>query len=138
MAVQVEHGRVGQRKLLGQQEGGPPKGEEGGFDRVGVKHVGGEARVREVAATLRAAGAPSSVIWTEDWKGGEETAFGYHLTAEWTVDTTLYPDAPSLDAELEAAAALHANAAVSHRDEKEEALAKHKATRGPLPVDGGG
>ncbi len=65
--------------------------------------VGGEARVREVAATLRAAGAPSSVIWTEDWKGGEETAFGYHLTAEWTVDTTLYPDAPTLDGELEAA-----------------------------------
>ncbi|MDP2314983.1 MAG: glycoside hydrolase family 31 protein [Pseudomonadota bacterium] len=63
--------------------------------------VGGSARVREVAATLRAAGAPSSVIWTEDWKGGEETSFGYHLTAEWTLDETLYPDASAIDAELE-------------------------------------
>jgi alpha-glucosidase len=65
--------------------------------------VGGAERVRQVAATLREAGASSSVIWTEDWKGGEETAFGYHLTAEWTLDETLYPDALALDGELEAA-----------------------------------
>lgn len=64
--------------------------------------VGGEARVREVAATLREAGAPSSVIWTEDWKGAELTAWGYHLLPEWELDPTLYPDAPGLDAELEA------------------------------------
>ncbi len=65
--------------------------------------VGGADRVRQVAATLREAGAPSSVIWTEDWKGATETAFGYHLTAEWTLDEVLYPDASDLDAELEAA-----------------------------------
>ncbi len=63
--------------------------------------IRGEDRVREVAETLRAAGAPSSVIWTEDWKGAEQTAFGYHLTGEWFVDDTLYPDAADLAQELE-------------------------------------
>lgn len=62
----------------------------------------GEDRVREVAQTLRDANAPSSVIWTEDWKGGLDNGFGYHLLPEWEPDTTLYPDIPKLDAELEA------------------------------------
>ena len=65
--------------------------------------VGGVERVRAVARSLRDAGAPSSVIWTEDWKGGEESAYGYHLKLEWMLDEALYPDAPALDAELEAA-----------------------------------
>lgn len=64
--------------------------------------VRGEARVREVARTLREAGAPSSVIWSEDWKGAEETPLGYKLSDEWFVDTGLYPDAPGLDRDLEA------------------------------------
>ncbi len=63
--------------------------------------IKGEDRVREVAATIREADAPSSVIWTEDWKGGEENAVGYHLTGEWFVDETLYPDATGLAQELE-------------------------------------
>lgn len=65
--------------------------------------VRGSARVREVAQKLRNAGAPSSVIWTEDWKGGEESTFGYRLSTEWDLDATLYPDAALLDDELEAA-----------------------------------
>jgi alpha-glucosidase (family GH31 glycosyl hydrolase) len=64
--------------------------------------IRGSDRVREVAATLRAAGAPSSVIWTEDWKGAEQTSVGYHLTGEWFLDTALYPDAVTLAADLEA------------------------------------
>ncbi len=64
--------------------------------------VGGAARVTEVATTLRAAGAPASVIWTEDWKGGEDTAWGYHLLPSWSVDTGLYPDTAAFDAGLEA------------------------------------
>ncbi|MFT4977307.1 MAG: alpha-glucosidase [Myxococcota bacterium] len=64
--------------------------------------VMGEDRVQEVVRTLREAGAPSSVIWTEDWKGGEDNGFGYHLLPEWDADTTLYPDIAGLDAELEA------------------------------------
>lgn len=65
--------------------------------------VRGQDRVREVASALRAASAPSSVIWTEDWKGAEDTAWGYHLLPEWELDRTLYPDAEAVDAELEAA-----------------------------------
>ncbi len=64
--------------------------------------IRGPERVREVAATLRAAGAPSSVIWTEDWKGAQELATGYRLGEEWQVDRDLYPDVEDLDAELEA------------------------------------
>ncbi len=64
--------------------------------------IRGESRVREVARALREAGAPSSVIWSEDWKGAEETPLGYKLSDEWFVDTALYPDAPALDRELEA------------------------------------
>ncbi|MFT5460983.1 MAG: alpha-glucosidase [Myxococcota bacterium] len=64
--------------------------------------IRGPERVREVAATLREAGAPSSVIWTEDWKGANETATGYRLGEEWLLDRELYPDAEALDAALEA------------------------------------
>lgn len=64
--------------------------------------VGGAERVHTVATALRAAGAPSSAIWTEDWKGAEQTGWGYHLLPSWTLDETLYPDAAGIDAELEA------------------------------------
>jgi len=64
--------------------------------------VMGAEQVRAVAQTLREAGAPSSVIWTEDWKGGRDNGFGYHLLPEWDADTELYPDIEGLDAELEA------------------------------------
>jgi alpha-glucosidase len=63
--------------------------------------VHGQDRVLTLAQTLRDAGAPTSVIWTEDWKGGETSALGYHLLPEWDLDTTLYPDAVDIDAELE-------------------------------------
>ncbi len=63
--------------------------------------VRGPDRVRAVAAALRAAGAPSSVIWSEDWKGAEDRPQGYHLTGEWFLDETKYPDADALAAELE-------------------------------------
>lgn len=52
----------------------------------------GSANVRAVASALRAAGAPSSVIWTEDWRGGSFSADNYALNEEWDVDRTLYPD----------------------------------------------
>jgi alpha-glucosidase len=61
----------------------------------------GSANVRRVADKLRVVGAPSSVIWTEDWRGGywndSCTVPGsgdpcYTLDEEWDVDRTLYPD----------------------------------------------
>jgi len=52
----------------------------------------GSANVRSIAAALRAAGAPSSVIWTEDWLGGTFSGDSYTLDYSWDVDRTLYPD----------------------------------------------
>lgn len=63
--------------------------------------VKGREAVEAVAATLRAAGAPSSVIWTEDWKGEAEGAFGYKVADEWSVDRELYPEVEELAATLE-------------------------------------
>ncbi len=63
--------------------------------------VGGSKAVRAVAAALRDAKVPSSVIWSEDWRGGELKASGnYTLKEEWEVDTTLYPDFPQLANDL--------------------------------------
>ena len=63
--------------------------------------IRGEERVLAVADRLREYGAPSSVIWTEDWKGGEDTGFGYHLTPEWRLDEELYPNAHEVAQTLE-------------------------------------
>lgn len=54
--------------------------------------VGGPARLRAVAETLRAEGIPSSAIWSEDWIGGEQTANGYRLSYAWAWDPETYPD----------------------------------------------
>ena len=71
----------------------------------------GSANVERVAAKLRAVGAPSSVIWTEDWRGGywndSCTIPGsgtpcYTLKEEWDVDRTLYPDFEDVAAQLHA------------------------------------
>jgi alpha-glucosidase len=63
----------------------------------------GSENVRRVAAALRTAGIPASVIWTEDWRGGSDDAVGYTLSEEWEVDRTLYPDFEALAADLHAA-----------------------------------
>jgi alpha-glucosidase len=52
----------------------------------------GSDNVRRVAQKLRDEGIPSSVIWTEDWRGGDWDAENYSLKEEWEVDRTLYPD----------------------------------------------
>lgn len=64
--------------------------------------IRGSEEVRRVQTTLRDAGVPSTVIWTEDWKGEDEGPFGYKIGDEWFVDEELYPDAEQLAAELEA------------------------------------
>ncbi|NOY25925.1 MAG: hypothetical protein GXP62_08650 [Oligoflexia bacterium] len=64
--------------------------------------VEGVDRVMEVANTLRKAGAPTALLWTEDWKGAEKTAFGYQLSLGWTLDKNLYPDAEGIAKDLAA------------------------------------
>lgn len=62
----------------------------------------GSENVRRVAARLRAEGVASSVIWTEDWRGGNDEDFGYTLEEDWEVDRELYPDFETLADELHA------------------------------------
>lgn len=63
----------------------------------------GSANVRRVATKLRVVGAPSSVIWTEDWRGGDWNGNDYTLKEEWDVDRTLYPDFENVASDLHAA-----------------------------------
>ncbi|HEY8090340.1 MAG TPA: TIM-barrel domain-containing protein, partial [Polyangiaceae bacterium] len=62
----------------------------------------GSANVRSIANALRAAGAPSSVLWTEDWRGGSWSGDNYTLKEEWDVDRTLYPDFEAVASDLHA------------------------------------
>ena len=59
--------------------------------------------MRGVAQRLRAAQVPSSVIWTEDWRGGNDEGTGYVLEEDWELDRDLYPDFESVADELHAA-----------------------------------
>src|SRR5262249_43591157 len=58
--------------------------------------------VRAMAQLLRSRKIPSSAIWTEDFRGGEDLNPGYRIREEWALDETLYPGAADLAAELTA------------------------------------
>jgi alpha-glucosidase (family GH31 glycosyl hydrolase) len=62
----------------------------------------GSDNVRRVANKLRERRVPSSVIWTEDWRGGgfKPDGTSYALAEEWEVDRNLYPDFEQLAADL--------------------------------------
>ncbi len=60
----------------------------------------GSANVRRVAQKLRASGVSSSVIWTEDFRGGGNSSTGYALHEDWRVDRDLYPDFEQLADDL--------------------------------------
>ncbi len=60
----------------------------------------GSTNVRRVAQSLRDNGVSSSVIWTEDWRGGENSSTGYALEENWRVDRSLYPDFEQLANDL--------------------------------------
>lgn len=66
-----------------------------------VTAVRGEEVVRDAAATLRERRIPTSVIWTEDWKGADLLATGFRLSEEWFADGEFYPDLRGLDRHLE-------------------------------------
>jgi len=65
-----------------------------------VDAIFGSANVRRVAQKLRAEGIPAAAIWTEDWRGGNDSVSGYALKENWRVDRSLYPDLEALAAEL--------------------------------------
>jgi len=60
----------------------------------------GSENVRAIAKQLRDEKVPSSVIWTEDWKGADWNGESYSLAEEWDVDSKLYPDFPKLAGDL--------------------------------------
>ncbi|MFO0553520.1 MAG: glycoside hydrolase family 31 protein [Polyangiaceae bacterium] len=62
----------------------------------------GSENVRAIANELRDDGIPGSVIWTEDWRGGDWSNENYALKEEWEVDRTLYPDIEQVADDLHA------------------------------------
>lgn len=53
----------------------------------------GTDSVRAFAERVRAEDIPSSAIWSEDWRGGEDVGGGlYRLDEDWRVDPVLYPN----------------------------------------------
>jgi len=65
-----------------------------------IDAIYGSANVRRIAQKLRMNGIPASAIWTEDWRGGEDTFSGYALDEDWRVDRDVYPDFEQLATDL--------------------------------------
>ncbi len=61
----------------------------------------GTDNVYRVAKELRDNQIPSSVIWTEDFRGGVDQTNAYRLVENWDLDPTLYPDAGQLAQDLD-------------------------------------
>jgi alpha-glucosidase (family GH31 glycosyl hydrolase) len=67
-----------------------------------IDEIKGQERVLNTAKFLRENHIPSSVIWTEDWRGGEEKGLGVYTIGGWgkTYDKELYPDLEKLANDL--------------------------------------
>lgn len=65
-----------------------------------IDAIFGSENVRSIARRLRDYKIPSSVIWTEDYKGGEFRGDRYVLSENWEIDRTLYPDFEELAEDL--------------------------------------
>ena len=61
-----------------------------------------EQHVRDFAQFLRDEQVPSSVIWSEDWRGGESSGGLYRLDEDWRLDRALYPSYEDMTADLRA------------------------------------
>ncbi len=51
-----------------------------------------EQTVLDFAAFLRDEQIPSSVIWSEDWRGGQDSGELYRLDGDWHLDREVYPN----------------------------------------------
>lgn len=54
----------------------------------------GTERLLQTAEDVRRLGIPATAIWSQDWIGGRENAFGYDLNYHWEWDEETYPDLP--------------------------------------------
>ncbi len=61
---------------------------------------GGTAAVRSMWERLKAANAPVSAFWLQDWVGKRKTSIGSQLWWNWQLDRSHYPDWEALVAEL--------------------------------------
>lgn len=67
----------------------------------------GSDSVRDLASFLRDNEIPSSAIWSEDWRGGNDSGDLYRLEEDWNLDREVYPDYEALVAELKQAGFAH-------------------------------
>ena len=61
---------------------------------------GGTDAVRARAKALKAAGAPVSAFWLQDWVGARKTSVGWQLWWNWELDHERYPNWSELVDEL--------------------------------------
>ncbi|MFD0204430.1 MULTISPECIES: alpha-glucosidase [Saccharothrix] len=80
--------------------GRPPVPPRWALEGAIVGLQGGSAEVRRKLGVVRAAGAPVSAVWLQDWVGQRTTSFGERLWWTWEVDRDRYPDWDDLVAEL--------------------------------------
>ncbi len=66
----------------------------------------GEDSVAELATFLRDSAIPSSVVWTEDWRGGSGGDV-YRLDEDWGLDRALYPHYEDMVSALRSAGFVH-------------------------------
>jgi len=65
-----------------------------------IDAIYGSDNVRRVANKLRTEKIPVAAIWSEDWRGAEDSDLGYTLDEDWDLDRDLYPDFETLSGEL--------------------------------------
>jgi alpha-glucosidase len=66
-----------------------------------------EQQVRDFAAFLRERGIPTSVIWSEDWRGGSDAGQLYRLDEDWRLDRDVYPTYEDMAADLRSEGIAH-------------------------------
>jgi len=69
--------------------------------------IKGEQIVRDFADFLRANEIPSSAIWSEDWRGGEQRGDLYRLEEDWRLDRAVYPTYEDMTSTLRAQGFMH-------------------------------